>query len=273
MADAAALPNPPRIWYQSMAPIGHLANYTAALARHARRACSPGVEVVFNGASESLYGERTPAELFRYPIAKHLLQQEVLGFAQRAEREGFDAFVLGSFSEPFLPELRSLLDIPVVSMPEATLLIGCSLAEQFALITLGAPNVIRVRKLVARHGLQARVSGVHGFAVQTDEAELNAAFDAPADIIARFTAVAEQAVAAGADVVVPAEGVLNEVLHANGVKTIAGATILDCVGAALLYAEMMIALRSRLATGAGRRWSYARPSPELLAELQARART
>jgi hypothetical protein len=108
--------------------------------------------------------------------------------------------------------------------------------------------------------------------VQTDEAELDAAFDAPADIIARFTAVAEQAVAAGADVVVPAEGVLNEVLHANGVKSIGGATILDCVGASLLYAEMMIALRRRLATGPGRRWSYARPSPELLAELHARTR-
>ena len=258
-----------RIWYQSMAPIRSLGNYTAALERHAERACSPGVAVAFHGASEGPYRTRTPAELFRYPYAKHLLQQEVFDFALRAERQGFDAFVLGSFSEPFLPELRSLLGIPVVSMPESALLVACSLAERFALITLGPPNVVRVRRLVQRHGLEGRVSGVYGFPVQTDEAELDAAFDAPARLVESFTAVAEQAVAAGADLVIPAEGVLNDVLHANGVTTIGGATVLDCVGASLLYAEMMVGLRRRLGTGPGRRWSYVKPPPEVLAELQA----
>lgn len=128
--------------------------------------------------------------------------------------------------------------------------------------------MLRVRRLVRLRGLGGQVSGIHGFPVQTDEAALNAAFDAPAPLIQTFTAVAEQAVAAGADVVVPAEGVLNEVLHANGVKAIGGATVLDCVGASLLYAEMMVALRCRLGTGVGRRWSYVKPPADLLAELE-----
>ena len=38
-----------RIWYQSMAPIRQLGRYTDALTRHAALACSPGVEVAFNG--------------------------------------------------------------------------------------------------------------------------------------------------------------------------------------------------------------------------------
>ena len=56
-----------RIWYQSMAPIRHLGNYTASLARHAGAACSPGVEVVFNGASEEPYapGSHAPSRAFR----------------------------------------------------------------------------------------------------------------------------------------------------------------------------------------------------------------
>ncbi|HYF09223.1 MAG TPA: aspartate/glutamate racemase family protein [Acetobacteraceae bacterium] len=257
-----------RIWYQSMAPIGQLGRYAEALARHAALACSPGIEVSFHGATAPAYATRTPQELLRYPYAKHVLGEEAIGHALQAEREGHDAFVLGSFSEPFLPEIRSLLEIPVVSMPEAALLLACSLAERFALVALGATTAVRLRRLVARHGVESRVSGIHPFPRQTDESELEAAFDNPAPLIATFTEAAERAVANGADVVIPAEGVLNEVLVANGVRRVDGATVMDCVGAALLQAEMMVAVRKRLGLGVGRRWSYATPPPEILADLR-----
>jgi Asp/Glu/hydantoin racemase len=260
-----------RIWYQSMAPIRHLTNYTQSLSRHAAAACSPGVEVVFNGASEEPYHGRTPADLLRYPYAKHVLGEEAIGFALRAEREGFDAVILGSFSEPFLPEIRSLLDIPVVSMPESAMLLACALAESFALVTLGPPNNVRVRKTVARHGMQARVSGVHAFARQWDEAQLNAAFDDPAALIESFTEVARRAIADGADLVIPAEGVLNEVLFVHGVHAMDGAAVMDCVGAALLQAEMQVNARQRLGLGVGRRWAM-KPPPDILERLHAARR-
>lgn len=258
-----------RIWYQSMIPIHRLAAYRDALQEHAARACSEGTEVVFNGSSDATYRNHTPADLLRYPYAKLVIQQEAIDFARRAEAEGFDAIILGSFSEPFLIELRSLLDIPVISMPEASLFAACSLAERFALVTLGASNVIRLRRVVRGHGLDSRVSGIHPFPRQTDEDELNAAFADPAGLIESFTAITEDAVAGGADVVIPAEGVLNEVLHANGVRSIAGATVMDCVGAAMLQAEMMVAMRRRLGLGVGRRWSYLKPPPGILAEIEA----
>ncbi|HYZ33205.1 MAG TPA: aspartate/glutamate racemase family protein [Crenalkalicoccus sp.] len=261
-----------RIWHQSMAPIAHLTGYTDALARHAALACSPGVEVYFNGAAEEPYRGTTPADLLRYPYAKHVLGEEAIGHALRAEREGFDALILGSFSEPFLPEIRSLLDIPVVSMPEASMLLACSLAESFALVTLGPSNIIRVRKTVARHGMQARVSGVHAFARQWDEAQLNAAFADPAALIESFSEVARRALADGADLVIPAEGVLNEVLFQHGLREIDGAAVMDCVGAALLHAEMQVNARQKLGLAAGRRWAR-RPTPEVLERLRAAQRT
>ena len=161
-----------RIWYQSMAPIHHLGRYTTALEAHATRACSPGTTVFFHGAQARAYGKRTPQEMLRYPYPKHVLGEEAIEHARRAECEGYDAFILGSFSEPFLLEIRSLLDIPVVSMPEAALLLACSLSERFALVALGATTAVRLRRLVGRHALDARITGYFPFPRQTDEAEL-----------------------------------------------------------------------------------------------------
>jgi Asp/Glu/hydantoin racemase len=256
-----------RIWYQSMAPIRHLTNYTDSLARHAAQACSPGVEVRFNGASDEAYAGRTPADLLRYPYAKHVLGEEAIGHALRAEREGYDAIIIGSFSDPFLPEIRSLLNIPVISMPESAMLLACSLAESFAMVTLGPPNVVRVRKTVHRHGMGARVTGVHAFAQQWDEAQLDAALAQPGPLIESFVEVSRRAVVDGADLVIPAEGVLNEVLFMHGVAAVDGATVMDCVGAALLQAEMQVNAKRRLKLGVGRHWAL-RPPADVMTRLR-----
>lgn len=257
-----------KFWYQSAAPIGGLPHYRAALAKHAREACPDGVEVTFNGVREERYHGRLPAELHRYPYAKFVLQMDSIEFAIQAERDGFDAFVIGSFSEPFLAETRSVLDIPVVSLAEASLLTACSLAEQFALITLAPSYARRLRGVVRRHGLESRLADVQALGTAHDEASVDAAFASPQALIDDFTAVAQRIVAEGADVVIPAEGLLSELLHANGVKAIAGATVLDCVGVALLQADMMVKLKRTLGVGVGRRWAYARPPADLLKDLR-----
>jgi allantoin racemase len=256
-----------RIWYQSMTPLSHLRHYGDALRECATRVCSDGVEVAFKGMSDPLYHNRTPADVLKYPYAKLVAQMEAIDLCRRAESDGFDAVILGSFSEPFLPEIRSVLGIPVVSLAEAALLASCSLAEQFALVTLAPPNVKRLRALVRRHGLEGRVLGVHALANAVDEADLDAALEAPARVAEDFRAVAEQAVTAGADVVVPAEGILNLIVHRSGIKTVSEATILDSVATALLHAEFLVNLKRRVGTGVGRRWAYATPPADLLAEL------
>jgi len=69
--------------------------------------------------------------------------------------------------------------------------------------------------------------------------------------------------------VIPAEGVLNEVLFWEGVQSIGDATVMDCVGASLLYAELLVDLKRRVGIGVGRRWLYATPPPDLLKTLDA----
>jgi hypothetical protein len=55
--------------------------------------------------------------------------REAIETARQAEREGYDAYVIGSWTDPFLREMRSAVDIPVVSTVEASLLLARSLGR------------------------------------------------------------------------------------------------------------------------------------------------
>ena len=247
-----------------MAPLGHLPNYLGALMRHADEFRDAEIAVTFNGASESWYRERPPADLLKYPYAKQVIQREAIDLCRKAEADGYDAVVLGSFSEPFLVEIRSLLEIPVVSMPESALLIACSLAQQIALVPLAPAGAGRVRSLVHRHGLSARVCGIQPLSNPVTENQLEIAFDDPYSIMTDFDAVAHTLVQAGADVVIPAEGVLNELLFWNGLRRIGDAVVMDCVGASLAYSSMLVHLKRTSGISVGRQWSYIRPPAEIL---------
>ena len=55
----------------------------------------------------------------------------------------------------------------------------------------------------------------------------------------------------------------------NDVKSIDGATVLDAVGASLLYAELMVNMKRKMGMGVGRRWAYAIPPADVLKVLDA----
>jgi len=257
-----------RIWHQSMAPFDALGSYALALTARLPRLVSDGTEVVPHGAPPGSYVGRAPAEILKFPYAHHLIQSQVLDLCRQAEREGYDAIAFATFGEPLLRQSRSLVDIPIASMAEASLLVGCSCARQMALITLGPENVRRVRELVDRHAMRERVSGVYALDPPLTERELARAFAEPDPVLASFKRAAHQAVAAGADLIIPAEGVFNEVLAAQEVREIDGAAVMDCVVVVLAYAEMLVALRRRTGLAVGRRWEYPRPDAALLAALQ-----
>lgn len=256
-----------RLWYQSMAPLGRLGAYAEALHRRGQSVL-PGAEVHVQGAAHPAFEGRQPADIHRYAYGKHVVHREAFEVCRRAEREGYDAVILGSFGEPYLTEVRSLLRIPVVSMVEASLLLACSLAEQFALVTLSPANVRRVRAVVKRHGLDDRITGILSLKAPVKEQELEDAIAGkPTGVVDAFRTVAEAAVADGADVVIPAEGLFSEVMVTHGVRTVSEATVLDCVAASLLHAEFLVKAR-RAGMAPGRRWAYATPPEELLKALE-----
>lgn len=257
-----------RIWHQSMTELDALARYRQALEEHARAVTSPGTEVVVHGMPNGAYGGIAPSDLLLSPYPYHLILGRVIENAYQAERQGFDAFVIGSYSEPFLREVRSIVDIPVASLGEASFLVGCSVAKYQGLIA-NTPEIARIVKgLVEKHHLQERVSGIYALDPPLNEPALVTAFQEPAAFLAAFARVAERAIADGADVIIPAEGVFNELLVAQRVRQIGAVPVMDSVGVVWAYAEMLVSLWRRTGLRVGRRWEYPRPASAVIRHVR-----
>jgi hypothetical protein len=89
----------------------------------------------------------------------------------------------------------------------------------------------------------------------------------PDVVLAAVRRAVDEAIAAGADVIIPAEGVIAELLVAQGVTEIEGVCVMDSVGAVVLHAQMLATLRSRTGLHPGRRWHFPKPPNELLQQL------
>jgi len=262
------LPGVLRLHYQSNTSFASLPRYADALRKHARRVLGDAAEVSFHGLDERLYGGCHPGEVLRYPYLKHMVQDAALEACFQAARSGVDAFIVGSFSEPLLKASRSAVDLPVLSLPESAMLVACSLAERFALITLSGRQSLRVQEVVQRHGLGSRNAGCFDLGGRFTESDLEDALDRLDDVLAAFEAAGRRALDAGADVIVPAEGLLNEVVVAAGLQRLADAAVMDAVGVVLLHAQMMVRARHVLGLAVGREWSYPQARPELVDQLR-----
>lgn len=262
----------PRIWHQSVNELEHLGVYKRALEEHARAVLDGTAEVVVHGLPTGSYGGASATAILGNAYAYHRILGPVVDNAVTAEREGYDAFVIGSFSEPFLREIRSAVDIPVASLTEAGLLVGCSLGRFIGLVSNAPAVQWMTRTAVDKHGLAARVLDVTSLDPPLDEPALANAYANPAPVIANFTAAAERLIARGADVIIPAEGVLAELLVHHKVRAIAGAPVMDVVGVAWAYALMQMRLWEKTGLRVGRSWHHRRDDPGLVTKLWEQAR-
>jgi Asp/Glu/hydantoin racemase len=213
-----------------MAELDSLPVYREALAAHLPRLLPPEArtEVVLHGLPSGTYpAEAAPIDVLIHPYAYHLTMNRVLENVVQAEREGFDAVALGSYSEPLLREARSIVSIPVASMAESTLLVGCSVARYLAIVTVSAEVARMTERLVAGHGLQGRVRGVYVLDPPVNEHAIARALDEPGPLLASFHQTARRGIAEGADLVIPAEGVFNEVLVTHQVRRIGEVPVPD----------------------------------------------
>lgn len=256
-----------RIWHQSSTEIDGLAVYRDSLVKHAKKILGPEGSIEIHGIAGGRYRGRAPSDALGNAFVHHVVLEPVLANAVRAEREGFDAFVIGSFSEPFLRELRSAVDIPVVSLTESSLLVGCSLGRYSAPVSNAPSTAWMTRLSIDTHGLAGRVLRVQSITPALDEPALAEAFERPEAVIAAFTAAAKGAIADGADVIIPAEGMLAELLYVQGVTNIDGAPVVDVFGTAWAYAAMLVRLRQASGMTVGRAWHYRRDDPGFVREL------
>ena len=97
-----------RIWYQSYVDYENGAEYWDHLRAHLAQIVDPGTEIEVHGI--------TPHDSYAHPIVEFRCARETICNAIRAEREGYDAFIIGHFQDAGLYECRSVVDIPVVAL-------------------------------------------------------------------------------------------------------------------------------------------------------------
>ena len=258
-----------RIWHQSFADLSQLPGYAAMLAEHAAACVAEGTSVDIHGVAKGTFPPGIPpVHMHHYRWAQHIITMQVVANAMLAEREGYDAFALSCFIDPGVDLARSVVSIPVISALDISLTLAGAVGRAFGLITLDANTAAAQLELVRGYGAAARVLALEPLDPPVTEPELDAAFGGSASLVARFRAHAERLIAAGADVIVPAEGLLNTIMVRHGLREVSGCPVLDSYGGLLNYAELLVGLRRRSGLSVGRRGAYARPDDAVLAHLR-----
>jgi allantoin racemase len=249
-----------RIWYQSFTDPAVDAAYFTRLDTYLRSVSGAGFEIAVAGIQ--------PGDRYLHPITEFRCAAQVIANALTAQREGYDAFVIGHFQEPGLAEARAAVDIPVIGLGEVTMLHACTLGRKIGLVTINPVFIPYHEDQIARHGLQRRVIAVAALAA--DVAQLNGAFDDEHAYARLRESLIEQAgsmLDRGVEVIIPAGGYPMLLFGREHAFTIGGATVLNGLPIALAAAETAIRLRRLNGTCTSRRAGYALPPGEAVEEF------
>ncbi len=105
-----------------------------------------------------------------------------------AAQEGFDAAIVGCFSDPALDAVREAVSIPVVGPGAASVLLALQTADRFSILSPGAGGGARTRAFLRALGLEQRLTSVRGVGMSVPEmarAAQEGTLDAAIDRIAQ----------------------------------------------------------------------------------------
>lgn len=252
-------PAPMRIWYQSFTDHDETRQYHDRLSEHLANVARAGTTIEVVGMSP-------PAR--RHRITELRCALDALKNAIRAERGGYDAYILGHFQDSGLWDARSAVDIPVVGLGENAMLHACTLGRKIGLVTIHPVHIPYHEDQVLRYGLQQRVVAVS--AVESAANDYVRAFGDPKvarGIAAKYAREIRALTARGIEVVIPAGGLPSLLFGAALKVSAAPAVVLDSVALAVKAAETAVDLKRFNGTGPSRASTFTLPWPAALEAL------
>jgi allantoin racemase len=256
---------PIRIWYQSYVDYENGKVYWDRLREHLADIVDPGTQVDVKGI--------TPHDSYAHPIVEFRCAREVICNAVRAEREGYDAFVIGHFQDAGLYEARSVVDIPVVALGEASMLHACQLGQRSGIVTINTRYIPWFHHQIAKYGLERRVTGVH--AMTFEPGQILKAYDSGAlaeEVVRLFAEQARPLVRQGVDVLIPGGGIPMLLFSKLQEHAVDGAPVVNGIPIVVKQAELAVKLRRLTGLGVSRVSDYVKPPPEIIAEFMAHPR-
>src|SRR6516164_6781981 len=252
--------DPTRIWYQSYVDKPNGKVYWDRLRRHLATLVDPGTTVEVKGI--------TPHDNYAHPIVEFRCAREVICNAVRAEREGYDAFIIGHFQDAGLYEARSVVDIPVVALGEASMLYGCQLGQRSGIVTINTRYIPWFHHQIGKYGLERRVTGVH--AMTFEPGQILKAYESEAlaaEVRELFAEQARPLVKAGVDVLIPGGGIPMLLFSRIRDHAVDGAPVINGIPIVVKMAETAVKLRRLAGLGVSRVSDYVQPPIEILEEF------
>ncbi len=254
------------LFYQSMgiARRSESGLYAQNLKRILQGAAAPGTSISVNGLSPG----RAIADQYRF--LELLDTQQILENGLRAEKDGYDAFLIGNIFEPGLHALRETLNIPVLGLCESSIHLACLMGASFSIVNVNPKFTRRVIENITGAGLSGRLVSIDEMQVERGQV-LDRAFEdemVRASVVGQFMAAARRGAAKGAEVVIPAGGIVMTILASGGVHVVDDVPVVNGLIALVKIAELAVQVRQLTGSFTSKRMMYAPPSGSLLADIR-----
>ncbi len=255
-----------RIWFQKHITVGKVPALDAGYEKHARQLLRPDTEIVFHGVQKEAYEGSFPNQIVNYSYPETMFGNYFLSRIIEAEKTGYDAFIIGTAPDPGLRDAKSLVDIPVVGYSEASMHIASMLGTRFSYVGFVDMQDRHVDN-AGIYGLRERL-GPWGRVPVPAAVVQNALEGRPGPFLDAFYIAAREVIASGSNVIIPMEGLTNEILYHQGIHGVDGVPIVDSNGVVFKMAEMLDDLRKISGMMVTRKGYYhARPPAEMVERL------
>lgn len=257
-----------KIWHQSLTSIEEIPEYKTAVIDHLLKVARPDVDVVLHGMSKETYPAQYPGHFITYNYLQGLHKEQFIRNALIAEKAGYDAVFIGTIPDVGLIEARSVVDIPVIGYGQASMHIASMLGSKIGIVNFLAPLADQLRFNAAQYGLAQKLGPI----VQANIGfyDILQGFNNPEPIIEAFTKAAREAIAQGADVIIPGEGPMNIFLATFNIHHIDAVPIVDSFGAGIKMCELLVDLKKTSGMSITRvGYYYEKPATEIVEKLRA----
>jgi len=210
--------------------------YLDILKRVAEKILRPDTEMVIKSVEPGL-----TRAFDMHPYFGFLNKRSIIERAIEAEREGFDAVVVGCYADPGVMEARATVDIPVIGISEASMLYACLLGRRFAVVTLNEPSCISAMEDgIIFHGMQSRAIRNPVRLIKTSSYDVfTKGMQDPSLVAEDIVERAKECVADGADVIIIGCNGLGPLCTITNMVRIeeGDVPILDCISVGIKIAE------------------------------------
>lgn len=259
-----------RIWEQGLVATYSLPGYKELILEHYAAYQRPDTEIVIHGVRDeaSSAAAAIAGKAVNYAYLHRFHDTAIIENVRRAEREGFDAVIIGILQDSGLQESKSVVDIPVLGYGEVSMVTACLLGDRFAFVGINPAMDPLVRTMIRAHGFEGKAAPMAYMDCGYDD--LAAAVNGrPERFLAAFDAAARDAVRRNnVDVLLPGQTIIAELLWKFGIHAVDDAVVLDPRLPLLRTAEMLVDLR-KAGTGIARRGFYwQKPPADLMDAVQ-----